>query len=77
MNERLGQLYVAHSANRQLSQSTHAGSGIGDVPPEQVAEYVACLLNSLHLIAKKSQLLLLAELISIAEDEARDRSSAS
>jgi len=42
-----------------------------DMTPAEAAEYVASLLSSLRQVAAKAQFRLLADLIAVAEEEAR------
>jgi len=42
-----------------------------EMTPAEAAEYIASLLSSLRVVAAKSQFRLLADLISVAEEEAR------
>jgi hypothetical protein len=44
---------------------------VAEMLPEEAAEYVASLLASLRAIAVKAQFVLLADLISVAEEEAK------
>ncbi|ADP71659.1 hypothetical protein Rvan_2436 [Rhodomicrobium vannielii ATCC 17100] len=73
MNARRKQLYLAHVMTEGSIGETDAtyDDDVVDMTPPEAAEYIASLLSSLRLVAAKSQFRLLADLISVAEEEAR------
>ncbi|MBT3072091.1 hypothetical protein KKP04_14620 [Rhodomicrobium sp. Az07] len=73
MNTRRKQLYLAHAMTDDSIRETDVGydDDVIDMTPAEAAEYIASLLSSLRLVAAKSQFRLLADLISVAEEEAR------
>ncbi len=72
MKTRQGQFNAAYSSFDPASQENGAGKGCRrDLHPEEAAEYIAALLASLREIASEVKLNLLADLISVAEEEAR------
>jgi hypothetical protein len=70
MNTRRSQLYLAHSYT-PLQNENEAGESTAGIPSEDAAQYIAALLCSLRAIAMSAELPLLADLLSVAEEEAR------
>ena len=73
MNIRRGQLYLAHVSAPEPMEEFEDGNddGVIELQPKEAAEYIASLLASLRPMAVKSQFRLLADLIAVAEEEAR------
>ncbi len=73
MNTRRGQLYLAHPCTPEEVQEFDGGNDdcVVELEPQEAAEYIASLLSSLRPVAVKSQFRLLADLIAVAEEEAR------
>ncbi|MFT4080884.1 hypothetical protein [Rhodomicrobium sp.] len=73
MNARRKQLYLAHVMAEDSIGETDAvyDDDVIEMTPAEAAEYIASLLSSLRVVAAKSQFRLLADLISVAEEEAR------
>jgi hypothetical protein len=73
MNTRRSQLYLAHACPPQEDRRSGGDDDdyVAEMLPEEAAEYVASLLASLRAIAVKAQFVLLADLISVAEEEAK------
>ncbi len=72
MNASRSRLYLAHSRPPGTPEQTEdVDNYIAEMRPEEAAEYIAALLSSVRVIAAKAQLRLLADLLSVAEEEAR------
>jgi hypothetical protein len=57
---------VAH-----LPSESEAKEWVTGIQTEDAAEYIAALLGSLRAVAANAQLLLLSDLLSVAEEEAK------
>jgi hypothetical protein len=76
MNKHRGQLYLAHSSSPAIAQTGEQRPGkMSEISTEEVAEYIACLLHSVRIIAYNAQLKIVAELIKVAEEQAREHFS--
>ncbi len=73
MHKHRREVYLAYSCPPEDTLSTvpDAGDYMAATRPEEAAEYIAALLSSLRAIASKSQFQLLADLLYVAEEEAR------
>jgi hypothetical protein len=79
MISRKSQIYVAYEAQPDQfpNQGENQDSTVADLSPEDAAEYIAALLSSLRAIAAHAQFGLLADLLSVAEEEAKLQSRGS
>jgi hypothetical protein len=70
MNTRRSPLYLAHSY-LPLENESEPGACSAGLPPEEAAQYIGALLSSLRAMAIGAELSLLADLLSVAEEEAK------
>ena len=73
MNARRSQIYLAHTSTADNVKEFPGPDDdyVIDLKPEEAAEYIATLLESLRPLAVNAHFRLLADLIAVAEEEAR------